>query len=141
VKKSITVLLLVALVILIGTMLMPLSAQDNTEERLADLEERVTNLEATVDAFVGCRGRGQYSHLRQDGGSVRVLDDTSTVIGTAEVTSTVATGDICLITFEAEVPDSTVYIVEVAEGDTVAYTQATMEDNNWDVSITRRFSQ
>lgn len=92
----------------------------------------------TLDGtFSGCAGVGQYDGLHRNG-SVRIGDENGTVIAAADIKDTTVTGDICLMTFEVEVPESDTYIVELAPDDTVAYTVQTLEANDWTVSITRR---
>lgn len=140
---------------------------DDLETRVADLEETVEALsrdqsgdetdgvhvitgeirllgqqdEAWVpfgDGGIGCAGTGDYRGLKP-GGMVPIGDAQGNLISEGEISVGVLSRDTCLLMFEAEVPDSSAYIVELIPGDTVVYTKDTMEDNDWSVSITRRF--
>jgi hypothetical protein len=94
----------------------------------------------TLDgSAVGCAGVGEYDHLMRNG-EIRIGDETGSVIATAGIESTVLSGGVCLVTFQVEVPKADVYIVELSQDDTVAYTHADMESNDWEISITRRIS-
>lgn len=85
----------------------------------------------------GCAGTGAYRELKR-GGTIRITDAEGKVLAEPEITTGILSGEICLLTFEVEVPDSDVYVVELTVDDTVVYTRNTMKENNWNVSITRR---
>jgi len=140
---------------------------DDLETQVADLEETVDALSERAgsngepddshvitgeirfagnrnDAWIpsnedpnGCAGVGAYSDLAS-GGTFRITDDASKVLVEAEISASILSNEIFLLTFEAEVPDSDVYIIELTPEDTVVYTRDTLEENDWSVSITRR---
>ncbi len=115
-------------------------AQGDSESRLITGEIRFIGGEG--DAWVpfgegrnGCAAAGAYEGLKS-GGTIRITNDTGEVLAEPEISVGILSRDACLLTFETEIPDSDVYVVELIPQDTVVYTRSTMEENNWNVSIT-----
>lgn len=145
----------------------PATSQDDYAERIADLETRVTLLEATVASLqseqvapsapvlsgqitlVGGEdnawervGTGECTGIgRYDhlvtGGFVQVLGADDRVMAELPITAATVGGTGCLIIFEGEVPESPVYKVEVRSGDVVAYSADSLQTDDWSISITR----
>lgn len=86
-----------------------------------------------------CRGLAQWSHLRP-GGVVRITDQAGNLLVDAPITSTIDTDRSCRILFEADLPDSEVYRVEVSANDAITWTVDDLIDQDWDITINRIIS-